>query len=120
MTLQTLAPILTTDDMVGSVRFYVDVLGFACGIQTPDYSNVHRDGVRIMLAAPNAHEEWKGPKFTGQLYFGLATPAEVDALWANVKDRVEVVYAVCDFDYGSREFGIRDNNGYHLTFGARL
>jgi catechol 2,3-dioxygenase-like lactoylglutathione lyase family enzyme len=74
MTFQTLAPILTTDDMDRSVRFYVDVLGFTCGMQTPSYSNLNRDFVRIMLAGPNTHLEWKGPKFTGQLYIGLETP----------------------------------------------
>jgi hypothetical protein len=36
-----------------------------------------------------------------------------------VKNRTEVIYAVDDFDYGSRAFGIRDDNGYHLTFRAR-
>ena len=70
MTLKTLAPILTTDDMDRSVRFYVDVLGFTCGIQTSGYSSLYRDAVRIMLAAPNAHGEWRGPNFTGQLYIG--------------------------------------------------
>jgi uncharacterized glyoxalase superfamily protein PhnB len=118
MPFKTLAPILTTDDMERSVRFYVDVLGFTCGMQTPDYSNLYRDGVRIMLGAPNAHEEWKGPSFTGQLYIHLETAEQVDALWAKVKDRAEIVYAVDDFDYGMHEFGIRDNNGYHLAFGA--
>jgi catechol 2,3-dioxygenase-like lactoylglutathione lyase family enzyme len=59
MTFKTLAPILTTDDMDRSVRFYVDVLGFTCGMQTPGYSNLSRDGVRIMLGAPNTHGEWK-------------------------------------------------------------
>ena len=100
-----LAPILTTDDMDRSVRFYVDVLGFTCGMQTPGYSNLYRDTVRIMLAAPNAHQEWEGPKFSGQLYIGLETAAEVDTLWAKVKDRAEVIYAVDDFDYGAHEFG---------------
>jgi len=118
MTLKTLAPILTTDDMDRSVRFYVDVLGFTCGMQTPGYSNLYRDAVRIMLAAPNDHQKWQGPKFTGQLYIGLETAGEVDALWAKVKDRAEAVYAVDDFDYGAHEFGIRDDNGYHLAFGA--
>jgi hypothetical protein len=35
-----------------------------------------------------------------------------------VKDRAEVIYAVDDFDYGMHEFGIRDDSGYHLAFGA--
>jgi catechol 2,3-dioxygenase-like lactoylglutathione lyase family enzyme len=118
MTLKTLAPILTTDDMDRSVRFYVEVLGFTCGMQTPGYSSLYRDAVRIMLAAPNEHEEWEGPKLTGQLYIGLETAGEVDALWAKVKDRADVTYAVDDFEYGAHEFGIRDDNGYRLAFGA--
>jgi uncharacterized glyoxalase superfamily protein PhnB len=87
-------------------------------MQTPGYSNLYCDAVRIMLAAPHVHGEWKGPSFTGQLYIGLETADEVDALWAAVKDRAEVIYAVDDFDYGAHEFGIRDDNGYHLAFGA--
>jgi uncharacterized glyoxalase superfamily protein PhnB len=112
------APILTTEEMDRSVRFYVDVLGFTCGMQTPGYSNLYRDNVRIMLGAPNAHGEWKGPSFTGQLYIFLETADEVDALWVKLKDRVDVVYSVDDFDYGMHEFGIRDDNGYALAFGA--
>ena len=118
MPFQKLAPILTTGDMDRSVRFYVDVLGFTCGMQTLGYSNLYRDAVRIMLAAPNAHREWKGPGFTGQLYIGLEAAEEVDALWAKVKDRAEVTYAVDDFEYGMHEFGIHDDSGYSLAFGA--
>ena len=102
MTFKTLAPILTTDEMDRSLRFYVDVLGFTCGMQTAGYSNLYRDAVRIMLAAPNDHARWEGPKLTGQLYIGLETAREVDELWAKVKDRAEVIYAVDDFDYGTR------------------
>jgi uncharacterized glyoxalase superfamily protein PhnB len=118
MTLKSLVPILTTDDMERSVRFYVDVLGFTCDMQTPSFSNLHRDAVRIMLAAPNAHVEWTGPGFTGQLYFGLETADDVDALWAKVKDNAKVIYPPQDFDYGAHELGIRDDNGYALAFGA--
>jgi catechol 2,3-dioxygenase-like lactoylglutathione lyase family enzyme len=119
MSFKALDPILTTGDMDRSVRFYVDVLGFTCGMQTPGYSNLYRDKVRIMLGAPNAHEEWRGPKFTGQLYIELDSPAEVDALWERVKDRVSAIYPPDDFDYGMREFGISDDSGYRLSFGAR-
>lgn len=36
MTLKELAPILTTADIDRSVRFYVDVLGFTCGMGRPE------------------------------------------------------------------------------------
>src|ERR1700730_309131 len=121
MKFESLSPILTTDDMDRSVRFYVDVLGFTCGMQTPGYSNLYRDGIRIMLGGrPNSHEPWAGPRFTGQLYIHLNEPNEVDALWSKIKDRVEVVYAPDTFDYGMREFGIRDDNGYSLAFGSEV
>jgi uncharacterized glyoxalase superfamily protein PhnB len=118
MTLKSLVPILTTDNMERSVRFYVDVLRFTCDMQTPSFSTLHRDAVRIMLAAPNAHVEWTGPRFTGQLYFGLETADEVDALWAKVKDNAKAIYPPQDFDYGAHELGICDDNGYALAFGA--
>jgi hypothetical protein len=56
----------------------------------PGYSSLYDDAVRIMLAAPNAHVEWKGPNFTWQLYIGLETADEVDALWAAVMDREKI------------------------------
>lgn len=118
MTLRGLTPILNTDDMERSVRFYVEVLGFHVAMQSPAFSNLYRDGVRVMLASPNAHREWTGPVFTGSLYIGLETADQVDAEWTRVHDRAEVIYPVEDFSYGAREFGIRDDNGYHLAFGA--
>ncbi len=118
MTFKGLTPIFWTDRMDASVQFYTGVLGFECLMQSPGFSTVHRDNCRIMLSSPNAHAPWTGPAFTGQVYIGLETAAQVDALWEAVKDRVEVIYAPDDFDYGAHEFGIRDVNGYGLSFGA--
>src|SRR5580700_700212 len=75
MALKRLAPILTTDDMDRSVRFYVEVLGFTCGTQAPGYSNLYRDAVRIMLAAPNKHLEWKA----------RVSPASSISIWRRPK-----------------------------------
>ncbi|WP_431283035.1 VOC family protein [Humitalea sp. 24SJ18S-53] len=100
------------------MRFYVDVLGFTCGLQTAGYANLTRDAVRIILAAPNLHRSWAGAAFTGQLYIALEAPQDVDALWEQIRKAVEVVYPIEDFEYGMREFGVLDDNGYQLTFGA--
>jgi hypothetical protein len=58
------------------------------------------------------------PEFHRPLYIDLETPEEVDTLWANVKDHVDVIYEVDDFDYGAHEFGICDDSGNSLAFGA--
>lgn len=41
----------------------------------------------------------------------------VDALFAKLKDRVDVIQSLQDTDYGMREFIIRDPNGFWITFG---
>ena len=54
------------------------------------------------------------PQFTGSLYFRVD---DVDTLWEKLKDKTSIVYPIEDFDYGMREFAVRDNNGYCLQFG---
>jgi uncharacterized glyoxalase superfamily protein PhnB len=70
-----------------------------------------------MLSLPNRHEPYTHPTFTGSFYFRVDDAA---ALWLQLKDNARVVYPIEDFDYGMREFAIRDNNGYILQFGQEL
>jgi uncharacterized glyoxalase superfamily protein PhnB len=44
----------------------------------------------------------------------------VDALWAQLRDKADVVYPLESFEYGMREFAIRDINGYLLQFGQEI
>jgi uncharacterized glyoxalase superfamily protein PhnB len=53
------------------------------------------------------------PCFTGTLYFQVVG---VDPLFARVSGRPEVVWPLERQDYGTREFGIRDPDGYVLAF----
>jgi uncharacterized glyoxalase superfamily protein PhnB len=110
---------LRTWDVSGSVNFYVEVLGFAVKGMSGDqgWACVERDGVAVMFSAPNAHEGDTSPCFTGSIYFDCD---QVDQLWDAVKNRARVCYPIEDFDYGMREFGIYDNNGYLLQFGNSL
>jgi len=48
------------------------------------------------------------------------TVDDVDALYAEIKDRVEVVRELDDAFYGMREFIIRDCNRFWITFGERV
>jgi uncharacterized glyoxalase superfamily protein PhnB len=116
MKLQELTPMLRTTDLKGSIDFYTRVLGFECDGSSEEWgwASVRRDNVAIMFALPNEHEPFAGPMFTGSFYFN---PDDVDALWEQVKDKARVCYPIDNFDYGMREFGIYDNNGYLLQFG---
>ena len=45
---------------------------------------------------------------------------DVDALFASLKDRVEVIESPHDTEYGMREFIVRDPNQFWITFGRDL
>lgn len=114
---QSLRPMLTTKDLHATVKFWTDCLGFSCmGLSEEDgWASLCRDGVSVMIATPNAHVPFETPAFTGSFYFDVD---DVTALWAGLKDRVNIAYPMEDFEYGMREFAIYDNNGYMLKFGT--
>ncbi len=117
MKLRSIVPMLWVINVAASVRFYCEHLGFTCPNQLAYWAVLERDGVEIMFSVPNVHTPFERSMFTGSLYFQCE---EVDELWQSVKDKVTVVYPIEDFEYGMREFAIRDNNGYLLQFGMKL
>ena len=120
MKINAVVPVLWVADIPATLRFYQEVLGFACASQAEGWACIERDGVELMLSAPNAHYSFDKPKFTGSFYFRLDTPRQVDEFWQQVKDKAATVYPIENFDYGMREFAINDNNGFILQFGAEL
>ncbi len=119
MSLRRLTPMLRTPDLPGTLAFYRDVLGFgvASGSLEQGWFALRRDGAELMLSGLNGHEGDQAPAFTGSLYFEVA---DVDAQWDAVRDRARICYTPEDFAYGMREFGVYDNNGYLLQFGAPI
>ncbi len=117
--LNNLTPMLETQDMTGTITFYTDVLGFVTENYVPDmgWASLKFGSINVMFALPNAHRNIPKPVMSGSLYF---TTDEVDLIWAQVKERSLICYPIEDFDYGMREFGIYDNNGYLLQFGQEI
>src|SRR5580658_8326019 len=106
-----LTPMLATSDIKGTVAFYGDVLGFELDNVSEDWgwAHMHKGNATLMFRLPNEHEQFEKPVFTGSLYFYTAG---VDELWDILKDTANIFYGLEDFDYGMREFAIKDNNGY--------
>jgi len=117
MKLENVRPMLAVTNIDETIRFYRDVLGFACANQMDGWAALSRDNVELMVSLPNAHEPFEKPTLTGSIYFNTT---DVDALWEQIKDKVSVVYPIENFFYGMREFAIRDNNGYILQFGQEI
>jgi len=119
MRFQKLIPMLRTWDLRASIAFYTEVLGFEHESSSEDssWAALGRDGIEVMLAAPNHHEGDIKAVFTGSLYFRTD---QVDALWGEFSGKARVCYPIESFPYGMREFGIYDNNGYLLQFGQSV
>jgi uncharacterized glyoxalase superfamily protein PhnB len=117
MKLNSMVPMLWTDDLDASIAFYHDLLGFECASRIEGWAVLKKDAVELMLSLPNAHETFVKIQFTSSFYFH---PDNVEELWQQLKDKATIVYPIEDFDYGMREFAIRDNNGYILQFGQEI
>ena len=102
-----------------TVGFYTSVLKFKCDELHEDigWASLSRDNIQIMLAVPRSHPEFKEAQFTGTIYIHTD---DVDKLWKELKDSVEIVYPIDNFEYGMREFAIYDNNKYILQFGQEI
>ena len=117
MKLENIRPMLAVTDIDATILFYRKLLGFECVSRMESWAALRRDSVEVMISLPNAHEPFEKPMLTGSLYFNTV---DVDALWAELKDKVSVVYPIENFFYGMREFAVRDNNGYILQFGQEI
>ena len=105
--------VFTTEDIARSVKFYVEQLGFTCTLQLEGFARVQLGTADIMLALPDVHRPWEGPAFAGSIYLDVDN---VDELWELLKTRVRIAYPIETMEYGLREFGVLDDNGYGLNF----
>jgi uncharacterized glyoxalase superfamily protein PhnB len=115
-----IVPVLKVSDMKKSVEFYAGVLGFTVAWRAANDGG----GENCMLQAGAAElllstgsQLGDKPQFTGTLYFHVSGVSE---FFERVKSRVEIVWPLETMDYGQREFGIRDCDGYTLAFAEAL
>ena len=116
-----IAPQLVVTDIVKTAEYYRDILGFRIidyFLDPPVYAMVERDGIQIHFAKSdsgsiNANEDLR--KETTD--FIIWVP-EIDLFFQELKSRhADIVEGIVKRVYGSREFIIRDCNGYKILVG---
>ena len=127
-----LVPMLTTDDLSGTIAFYRDTLGFeVTGTypeDNPNWCYLKRGDSHLMFSTldeldhdHDEHEHDEGEEHHHQGPTGVWTlyvyPDDVNSLWDRLKEQAPVAYPMHETPYGMREFGIRDPNGFTLNFG---
>lgn len=113
-----LVPSLLAQEISETVRFYTESLGFRLTGNYPDEKNpewveLTRDGVTLQFFAEPPQTIPDQPILSGTLYL---YPDSVAALAEELNGKVAFEWGPEVMDYGMREFGIRDPNGYILAF----
>ena len=125
MNLKTLTPNLIVEDVNKTVEFYKRTLGFEVVMTVPesgvfDFAMLKLDNVTIMLQSRKAYvealPEYKDQKIGGTifLYFEVA---DLNKIYDRVKKaNAEIVVDINTTFYGTREFTMKDCDGYLLIF----
>ena len=111
-------PSLYAPDISKTVEFYINNLAFE---QTASYTD--DNGVEIWTEIAlgesrlwffsNPLSQQPGPAFSGLIYLFVQ---DVDVISARLSTKVSVEWGPETQDYGLRELGIRDINGYYIVF----
>ena len=119
MKLLGLSPMLWTKHLNLTVGFYTNVLKFTCDElnEKIGWASISRDNIQIMIVEPRQHPEFTETQFTGSIYIHTD---DVDKVWKELKDKVEIVYPIDNFEHGMREFAIYDCNKYMIQFGQEI
>ena len=114
--IQKVTPMLHVPSVRETVGWYLDI-GFALvatGEESGDlvWAEMSFGDGRVMLSAGGR----SSPDDRREVYLYVQT-AGVDPLFRKLKPSVRVQEGIHDTFYGMREFIIRDNNGFWITFG---
>ncbi len=118
MTRAPVIPSLFAPDLKAAVRFYVETLSFR---QTGSYEDA--DGSEIWAEVTLAEARiWlfagalpgrPQPAFSGLIYLFVD---DVDRLAEQLAGRISLEWGPETQEYGLRELGVKDLNGYYLVF----
>jgi uncharacterized glyoxalase superfamily protein PhnB len=113
---QTVVPMIHVPDVAATVQWYISIGFQVVGTNKEggelNWAKLSFGNSEVMLNAGGKSSSDRRREV--DLYI---TTDHVDDLYQRLKDGVEVVEDLHDTFYGMREFIVRDNNGFWITFG---
>ena len=110
----TIMLLLKCHDIETTKSFYKDILEFDVRDSANNTCTVEKEGGRIIFTPDDL---WSGyPNCTGTIYFFIE---DVESYYEQVKNKASIQWPLQDMPYGTREFGVKDDNEYSLAFAKR-
>jgi catechol 2,3-dioxygenase-like lactoylglutathione lyase family enzyme len=122
-----LQPVVPVKDVLATVDYYRDILGFHVDFADESYARVRQNKVCLRFARARAEDaSWLNlpadgqPVPTGTMYIHLGHEdgsEDMDGLFADYQAKgVKIISEPTVRPYGLREFDIEDCNGYRFCF----
>jgi lactoylglutathione lyase len=121
--MKSITPNLMVKDVAETINYYRQLLGFEPLAMVPEtspynWAMVQKGDVKLMFQEQKSlHEELPGnfalePGGTFTIYIDVD---DVEAMFKELREDVEIIQKLHTTFYGRKEFTIRDLNGYILT-----
>ena len=117
-----ISPALAVRNMIQTIQFYRDSLGFKMGMtfpnaDNPEYADLSRDGMVVMFIPAENIGISRDEKLGVGVNLYMQIDGDIDKYYNELKDKnVKIVVDIKDEPYGIRDFTIEDIDGYKLTF----
>lgn len=122
MSIHSTVPVVNTDDILKSLKYYRDVLGFSIDFQygePPVYAGVNSGEAEIYFTySPDIVNLLRQQSLNPDIFIWVTN---ADTLYdMHAKNGAEIVEPIEDRPWGARQYVIKDLNGYHLKFAQPL
>jgi uncharacterized glyoxalase superfamily protein PhnB len=121
-----LSPLLAVRNVMETIEFYKNILGFETGMifpdeSNPEYADLSKDGMVMMFILAKKMGVGSDEKLGVGVNLYMEIDGDIDEYYAELKNKsVKIVYDIKDEPFGIRDFAIEDIDGYQLTFNRRL
>lgn len=121
MKLKALTPILLVTDVNKSVAFYQKYLDFEVLANVPeegewDFAMIQSGAVSIMIQSIKGAENTFDNQTVSSTTILYIDVENIDELYARFNGNVPILHEMKETFYGTREFSIKDIDGYVVSF----
>lgn len=119
-------PVFLVDDVIATVEYYRDVLGFEVDFvygDPPIYGSVSREDaiINVSKSDPSGRRNSVAAAGTGNGVDAYVVVSDIDDVYEELKHHgATIAVEIKSQDYGMREFQIEDLNGYKLALAEEI